>query len=265
MIDLLKISNELRRDTKRCVFVHDGKIMYHATPLDYMELKEPYKKTVRKVKNHSDEMERRLDTFDAYLPSLEKVMDPGYLLEDAHILLLANEIARLLFVNDVYYYQGTLYIEGKGYRHKEDVYDTLPILRKPHALSLLELVKMSGYAVYLQDNNSAILDGVAYVAKSYKYYRDRPLYETENLMCEGYIHNGELQWAEIRLDHFEETKTDGEKVIKILSKIKHTIDSVVRGELCRGINMRYRKFPYPIAVLEDDEFSYLAIMKGWLK
>jgi len=265
LIDLLKLSNELRRDTKKCVFVSDGKIMYHATPLDSEELKEPYKKSMRKVKNIKEEMERRLEQFDAYLPSLDKVMDPGYLIVDTSVLLLANEIARLLFIGDVYYYSGTLYIEGKGYRHKEDVYDALPILRKPHAMSLLELVKMSGYAVYLQDNSAAMLDGVAYIAKNYKYYKDRPVYETEKLMCEGYIHNGDIHWAEIRLDHFEEARADGEKTIKVLTKVKHQIDSVIRGELCRGINLKYRKFPYPIAILEDDELSYLAVLKGWIK
>lgn len=261
MIDQLVVANELRRDTKKCVFVHDGKIMYHATPFDYEELKEPFNKSVRKVKNFPEEIEVRLDKFDAYLPSLEKVMDPGYPLNENHILLLANEIARLLFIPDVYFFRGTLYIEGKGYRHKEDVYDALPILRKPYALALSDLVKMSGYAIYLQDNNAAMLDGIAYVARSYKYYKNRPLHEIESTMCEGYLHNGELHWMEIRKEFFEEVKVEREKTIKVLSRNKHLFSSVLRGELVRGSAKKYRKFPYPIAELEDGEYSYLAELR----
>ena len=147
MKDLLILSNEIRKETRKCVYLSQNKLMYPLTVETEKELDEPYVKNSKKIKNFKEETTSRLEKFDAYLPLLEKVMDPGYALEDIHILLLANEIAKTFLIGDVFYFCGVLYVEGKGYCHKEDVYEALGILRKPYALTLLDLVKMADFGI----------------------------------------------------------------------------------------------------------------------
>jgi len=255
--DLYIKANELRREYKKCVYVQNGKL-WAATGIDsQVELTPALEKQLSKHPSMDKHIPTLLKNFDGFVVELDRCFDAGYYIEDFNIILLADAIARLLRIGDVHYWEAVLYVKGKGFTHKMDVYDALPTILADSPTTLKSLVIQSECVMYVQDYTAIVIEDIAYVASNYNSYLKCEREKYPQLAMFGYIYQGELRWEQLSTDHFSVLKAEGGKEIKVLTKKKKEIAVVLRKKSMTDV-LGIKKYPYPIAILEDEELSYYA-------
>lgn len=255
MQDLYKLANEIRMKYKKVAYVSDMYVSIMLSPDKVIKIKNWTElPDMEKIPSMEKYVEERLKNFDEYVKYIDSAFDAGIIITDMSLLLCADRIAEKLWIGDCYYYFGVMHIYTKEFKHKLDMYDTLPVIKQENPLTLRDLVLKATQGLYIQDNKAVILDNVAYVAKNYSVYEQ--LEKLERVKIYGYIHMGEVTWLDIDSSAFTAVNVKGGKVIQLLNTIdKSRIDSVLRKRNATDF-VGIKTYPYPIAILEDGEISY---------
>lgn len=256
MQDLYILANEIRRDFKKVAFVRDGCVNIMTSPDEFIKIRSRSElPDMDKVPSMEKYVNDRLKNFDEYAKYIDSSFDEGMIITDMALLLCSDRIAECLYIGDCHYYFGIMHIYGKEFRHKMDMYDALPTLKQKNPLTLRDLVIQATQGLYIQDNKAVVLDHVAYIAKNYNTYLEKPE-KLDKVKMYGYIHMGEVTWMDIEESAFIETKVEGGKSIYILESLNlENVESVLRSRNAFDFT-GVKRYPYPIAILEDRELSY---------
>lgn len=253
-VNNLILANELRKTKKRVIYTKgDGeKIFCMETP----DVEKEYKEG-SKLKSMNGYVQERLERFDAHLLSIDAAFDIGYAITDIHLLRFVDLIAQYLYIGDVYYEAGIVFIYGKQFNNRIDVYDMLPSILEKNPLTLKSLALEATKAQYVDNYTGVILDDVCYIARNYHFFKTN----TETTPIKGYIANGKLTWTDVDESAFIELATKEGANVRILKAEKNRVEVVYRSK--KVYNFKgLKKYPYPIAILEDGEYAFYAKRAG---
>lgn len=256
LYELLKKANEIRRTTRKVVFVKNSELKTYkpgtAIVADYQD-KNSF--TAIFSKSCDDISRKRIKNFQLYVSKLIACFPTGKPVEEEHVISCADKIAELFLLGDCYYEYGNIVVKGKEFGNRSDLFTYLPIMYEENPTLFEDLSEGADTVSYLQSNCAMILDGVAYIAKTQSVYQSKPS-KLDGVKIFGYLVNGKIKWVDVDKTAYVDTKTKGGKVIKVLNTIDMScVDSILRNISVtdfRGIKVH----KYPIAILEDGEYTF---------
>ena len=260
-LDLLRLSNELRRDYGVVSFLSletSGLFVRVVTPASsYLISSRDEIPKLSKQSQFYEEMIQRLRTWDVIEKAVSNCL-ASRSIGEFDLLMACSKLSDGLFLGDVFLEKGKIVVLGHPFSSRENLLNDLPnIIKKSRAMFSVQasfidkLLELSTDVIYLQKGKALLLDEIAYVADC----AETLCCKKEKYPMEGYVTKTGIKWESIDKSRFKNIETTHGS-IQILDLLYHCKDITVMRERRPWERRKVGESPYPIALLEDGGYAY---------